>query len=155
MITSASGVLKRVVAARLSPGEDLLAGIESICRSYSINSGVILSGIGSLRAARFFDPVELPGVKAGYGYSKPLEEPGPIELVSSSGCVCSGEGNEPLLHIHCCFSDASGRAFAGHLIEGNLVLLTADLVIGEFGGIEMARRFDEDLGVPLVKPRQL
>ena len=155
MIDSASGRLSRVVAMRLAPGDDLFLGIEETCRKYGIKNGVILSGIGSLRNAKFFDPVELPETKSGYGYSEAIEEEGPIELISASGAICTGPDGDVLLHVHCCFADSSGRAFAGHLIEGNTVLLTADVTIAEYEGILMDRRFDEELGVPIVRPRQL
>lgn len=155
MIDSAAGTFGRVVAFRLSPGEDLLDGIQSTCEKYGIHNGVILSGIGSLNGATFFDPVALPGTKAGYGYSEPIVRTGPTELISASGCVCQGERGEVLLHVHCCFADSDGNTFSGHLIQGNRVLLTADLVIGEFDGILMDRRMEEDLGVYIVHPRQM
>ena len=154
MIEHAVGSLKRTVAFRLSPGEDLLGGIQAVCEHYGIKSGVLLSGIGSLRSARFFTPVVLPGTKAGYGYSTPVEEAGPIELISVSGIIGEGENGAPLLHVHCCFADGTGRTFSGHLIEGNEVLMTADLVIGELYGIFMDRRYDPELDVYLVHPTQ-
>lgn len=155
MISMAEGTLKRVVAFRLSPGEDILEGLENVCDRYGIRNGVIISGIGSLDGARFFDVEALPGTKAGYGYGRPIEHTEPIELVSASGCIGEGENGEALFHVHCCFSDKAGNAYGGHLIEGNKVLMTADFVIGEFEGIAMDRRFDEDLGVFIVKPRQI
>lgn len=154
MIDSAWGTLDRVAAFRLSPGEDLLLGIRSVCEKYDIRHGVILSGIGSLQGARFCDPAAQAGTKAGYGYGAPVALSGPVELISASGCVCEGEDGGVLLHVHCCFADEHGRAFAGHLIEGNAVLLTADLVVGSFSGISMDRRLDPDLGVFIVRPHQ-
>jgi predicted DNA-binding protein with PD1-like motif len=155
MISMAAGTLKRVVAFRLSPGEDILDGLEKVCNQYEIRHGVILSGIGSLDGARFFDVEALPNTKAGYGYGEPIVHTEPIELISASGCICEGEHGEALFHVHCCFSDREGNAYGGHLIEGNKVLMTADFVIGEFDGISMDRRFDEDMGVYLVNPRTL
>lgn len=155
MISMAAGTLNRVVAFRLSPGEDILGGIEKVCIQYGIRHGVIISGIGSLDGARFFDVQALPGTKAGYGYGAEIIHTEPLELTATSGSICEGEHGEPMLHIHCCFSDREGNAYGGHLIEGTKVLMTADFVIGEFGGISMDRRFDEDLGVYLVKPREV
>ena len=154
MTELACGSFGRAVAVRLSPGEDLLGGIQSACEKFGIHNGVIVSGIGSLRNARFFDPVELPGTKAGYGYSDPIEKSGPIEIISVSGSVCTGDDGGVLLHVHCCFADRDGTACAGHLIEGCKVLLTADLVIGELEGMVLERRMDPDLGVCLIHPRQ-
>ena len=58
-------------------------------------------------------------------------------------------GSDVLLSI----SDESGNAYGGHMQPGCEVLLTTDIVIGEFSGINMARRFDTELGVPLFSPR--
>lgn len=155
MVETAAGTLKRVVAIRLTPGEDLLGGITEACERYGIKNGVILSGIGSLQKARFFDPAVLPETKFGYGYSDPIEVEGPIELIAVSGQICAGEKGEVLLHVHCCYADEHGTAYAGHLIEGNKILMTADLTIGEFEGIYMDRRYEEDYGVYLVHPTQI
>ena len=155
MLESAVGKLSRVVAIRLAPGDDLLRGMEDACIKYGIKNGVILSGIGSLRSALFFTPVELPETKAGFGYSTPIDMAGPIELISVSGAVCEGLEGEPSLHVHCTFGDSQGYVRAGHLIEGNIVLLTADICIGEYGDIRVARSMDEELGVPIAHPIQL
>ncbi|NCB51681.1 MAG: DNA-binding protein [Clostridia bacterium] len=155
MISMASGTLKRIVAFRLSPGEDILGGLKNVCDKYGIRSGVIISGIGSLDGASFHDVEALPGTKAGYGYGDVIIHTEPIELISASGSICEGESGEALFHVHCCFSDQKGNAYGGHLIEGNKVLLTADFVIGEFEGISMDRRFDEELGVFLIKPSEV
>jgi uncharacterized protein len=154
MIDSASGTIRRVVAFRLSPGEDLLDGIQSTCEKYKIHNGVILSGIGSLDGVKFFDVTTLPDTKAGYGYSEPVVKTGPTELISASGCICQGQEGEILLHVHCCFADRDGNTFSGHLIRGCSVLMTADIVVGEFDGILMDRRMDDELGVYIVRPQQ-
>jgi len=155
MSIMAAGKLKRVVALRLMPGEDLMGGIEEACNRYGIRHGCILSGIGSLNGVRFFDVEALPGKKAGYGYGSLIEVRGPMELISVSGSICEGADGEVLLHVHGCFSDKTGRCFAGHMIEGNKVLLTADVVIGEFEGISMDRRYDENLDIYLIHPREI
>ena len=154
MFELASGKLIRPVAFRLHRGEDLLLGIQKVCEEKNIKNGCILTGIGSLNGARFFDPVELPHKKAGYGYSDPIILEGPIELVSASGLICHNN-DDILLHVHCAFSDKNGTAYGGHLIEGNKVLLTVDMVIAEFEGINMGREMDPDLEVPIFHPTEI
>lgn len=154
MISTALGGIKRVVALRMSPGEDVLLGLEKVCKENNIKDGFILTGIGSLANAKFFDPVELPDKKAGYGYSDPICMDGPIEILSLSGMICHDSDGTILLHVHYALSDKDGNAFGGHLIEGNKVLLTCDVLIAEVDGIEMGRAFDPDLEVPLFAPRQ-
>lgn len=154
MITTALGNIKRVVAARMSPGEDLLLGLEKICKDNNIKDGFILTGIGSLANATFFDPVELPDKKAGYGYSEPINLEGPIELVGLAGMICHNDKGEILTHFHYSISDKDGKGYGGHIIEGNKVLLTLDVLIGEVDGIEMGRAYDNDLEVFLFAPKQ-
>jgi predicted DNA-binding protein with PD1-like motif len=150
---TAEGRIKRIVAVRLEPGEDLLAGLEEACRRHKLNNGLILTGIGSLRIARFFDPLSLPQKKAGYGYGEPIVLQGPIEIISIGGMICTGESGETLFHVHCAFADQNGGGWGGHLIEGSKVLLTADFVLGEIEGMRMGRRFDEELDVFVFNPQ--
>ena len=154
MIEMASGSIKRILALRMKPGEDFLLGLKRFCEEQNIKNGCILTGMGSLHSARFFDPIPIPEKKVGYGYGDPITVEGPIELVSTTGLICN-DGEEVLFHIHCCFSDRTGKAYGGHLIEGNKVLLTLDMVIAEFDGIHMGREFDKELEVPLFHPSQL
>lgn len=154
MIYTAEGLINRVIAIRVSPGEEVLSAIESACKKHNINNGIILSAIGSFDGARFFTPVPLD-TKAGAGYSDPIELTGPIELLNATGMVTHKENGDQDFHIHCTFSDGKGNAMGGHLIPGNMVLLTLDMVIGEISGIDMVREYDEDLEVPIFAPKQL
>ncbi len=149
----AEGTISRVVAIRLRPGMDIVEGIISVCKEKGIKNGIILSAIGSLNGARFFDPVELPDKKAGYGYSDPIVLEGPIELVSLNGMICNNDG-EILTHFHFSLSDKDGRGFGGHVIEGNKVLLTVDVVIGELAGINMGRSYDPELELEIFNPKE-
>ncbi len=147
----AEGRLKRVLAIRLAPGEDVLKSLISICEEAGIKDGLILSAIGSLDGARFFDPVELPEKKAGYGYSDPIVLEGPIEVLSLNGIICNRDG-KILPHLHYSLSDSFGNGYGGHVIEGNKVLMTLDMVIGELDGINMGREYDSELEVEIFRP---
>ncbi|MCD8350312.1 MAG: DNA-binding protein [Planctomycetaceae bacterium] len=149
---SASGTLQRVVAMRLAPGEDVLDGLKRACAEHGVKEGLILGGIGSLNGAAFMNPIPLPDKKAGYGYGEPLRLEGPIELVALSGQICLGADGETLFHVHASLSDQQGHGWGGHLIEGNKVLLTTDILVAEVGGIAMGRRYDEDLEVLIFNP---
>ena len=88
ILEMAQGHLGRVLAIRLRPGTDVLKGLEEACHRSGINSGVILSAIGSLDGVAYCNPVELPEKKAGYGYGEVLHLTGPIELTNGSGIIC-------------------------------------------------------------------
>ena len=51
-------------------------------------------------------------------------------------------------------SDKNGKACGGHLVRGTKVLMTADIVLGEIGGVNMLRTFDPELEVFLLSPEQ-
>lgn len=150
---SASGKIGRVVAVRLAPGEDLLEGLAKACKEHNLNNGLILTGIGSLRCARFFNPVPLPERKIGYGYGDPIALAGPIELLATSGMICQGDTGETLFHIHVSLSDQNGGSWGGHLIEGNKVLITADFVLGEVEDMNMGRKYNDDVELMIFNPQ--
>ncbi len=154
MITTAQGNFKRIIAIRMSPGEDILKGILKVCEDNDIKNGVIISGIGSINGAQFYNPIPLPDKKAGYGYSEAIVLRGPIELIGIAGVIGHGVDGEILIHAHCSLSDQYGTGHAGHMIEGNKVLLTADIVIGELEGVNLLRAYDDELEVFLFSPRQ-
>lgn len=155
-ILTAEGRPGRIIAARLLPGTDFMQGLMQVCKEHSMNNGIILSAIGSLKKTIFLDPVERPDLKAGYGYGEPLESDGPIELLAAAGFICHADDGEVLLHVHATMCLEDGEAFGGHLVdEGNEVLLTADVVLMEIDGIDMARKMDEETEILMFSPRQL
>ena len=154
ILEMAQGHLSRVIAVRLRPGTDVLKGMEEACKRAGIKNGVVLSAIGSLDSPHFCNPVELP-TKAGFGYGETLHLTGPIELTSASGIICHDDEGTINLHVHMDLCDRHGNAHGGHLVEGTKVLLTLDAVIAEVEGIDMRRKYNNELGVPLLAPQQL
>lgn len=152
---SAKGSFKNIYAIRLEPGEEVMGSLHKLCERYNIRHGVIISAVGSLSGASFFDPAPIPGKEGLYGYGDPIELPTPVELISLDGIICTGEANDIQFHIHCCLADRHGKAYAGHFKEGNHVLTTVELVIGELDNIFMSRKVDPVRGVPVFTPVQL
>lgn len=66
---------------------------------------------------------------------------GSFEIVSVVGTVEAGNS-----HIHVCLSDEAGNTFGGHLKDGSVVGVTAEVAIGEIEDLEFSREFDEDTG---------
>ena len=150
----ASGTLKKVHAIRFEPGEDVMESLQRYCEEQHIGHGVVISGVGSLTGCSFFDPSEIPGKPGLYQYGDPIELPCPIELISMNGIICTDQEGKPSLHIHAAFADEKGNEFGGHFKEGNRVLTTVELVIGEFEHIKMSRAIDPERGVPVFTPTQ-
>ena len=63
---------------------------------------------------------------------------GHFEIVSLVGTLSPGKGS----HLHMSISDGEGNCFGGHLLDGNLVYTTAEIVIQEAQDIEFIRACD-------------
>lgn len=150
----AAGNIEKVHVLRIQPGEDVLNCIQAYCNQHHILNGVILSGIGSLDGCTFFDPQEIPGKPGCYGYVTAIDLPTPIELVGLNGIICAEPSGSAAPHIHACFADKDGNEYGGHLKEGNHVLVTVELVIGELSGVKMSRKVDPEKAVPVLFPEQ-
>ncbi|WP_319584224.1 PPC domain-containing DNA-binding protein [uncultured Pseudodesulfovibrio sp.] len=121
------------VAARLTPGQDLLAELERLFADTGAGAGCVLACVGSLTKAviRFANQPD----------SATLE--GHFEIISLTG-VLSPEG----AHCHIAVSDGTGRTSGGHLMEGCRIYTTAEVVIGLLPGVRFARPFDPQTGYP-------
>ena len=144
------GALGKVVAFRLGPGCDLMKSIVEIAKKENIQSGLVLSGAGSLsqvtlRNVRLF-PDEFPIMDRNRIYTPKKE---PLELLSLSGNISKRDGE---IHVHCHVTISSGlddgRAYGGHLVEGCLILSYCEVIIAEITGLEMKRDIDPETRVP-------
>lgn len=105
-----------VHALRLQPGEDLKQGIQEYAEEHDINAGWIMTTVGSLTKVHLrYANQEAGDTLTGY-----------FEIVSLVGTV-STNGS----HLHLSVSDSTGRTTGGHLLDGNLIYTTAEIVIGE------------------------
>ncbi len=151
-VRMAEGVLGRVVAIRLGPGDDVIKSLEEIARQKNIKSGVVLSGAGvlsqvTLRNVRLF-PEEFPVQDRNRIYTPKKE---PMEVLSLAGNISRRDGE---VHIHCHITVSSGledgRAYGGHLIEGCIVLAYCEIIIAEITGLEIKRRTDPETKGPEI-----
>jgi uncharacterized protein len=112
---------------RLVHGNDLRKGIEAVAMEEGILAGWIGCGVGSLTRynIRFANK---PEGSRGEGY---------FEIVSLTGTV-SVNGS----HIHISISDDRGQTIGGHLLDGNVVYTTAEIVIQEEDGFVFTREND-------------
>ena len=123
--------LVKELAVRLQRGADLKREIERICKENSINTAVVLSGVGRVYEVRF------RRAKAE-GFFEDKED---YEIVSLNGTVSNGHA-----HIHIALSDDSGKTIGGHLMEGCLINTTCELVLGIMEEYKSVREYDEQTG---------
>jgi uncharacterized protein len=154
----ASGGLGRVLVGRMGPGTELLAGLTEMVEREGLHYAVILGGAASLRGARLRNvrlwPETWPIQDAHRIF---IDLPGPLELLSISGNVSRRPDDTIHLHAHAVVSTGGpvpGQAFGGHLVEGAVVLSTAEVAIAEITGMSLARRMDPETRTLELYPEQ-
>ncbi|MDA1338352.1 MAG: DNA-binding protein [bacterium] len=116
---------------RLHPGQNFREEIDKYVEEHNIRAGIILTCVGNLTKAI----VRMADAKI----IKTWE--GSFEIISLVGTVETGNS-----HIHICFSDEEGKTFGGHLKNGSIVGVTAEVAIGEIEDLKFSREFDEESG---------
>jgi hypothetical protein len=148
----AEAEIRKAVFIRLSPGTDLISGIATVCRERGIHSACVASCIASLRRASFLVVVPKDN-RLGGGYSEPVHIETPIELISGQGSIGEATGGELFVHLHAALSDARGRAYGGHLIQGQCpVLITSEILILPLDGVRLKRIHDPEVEMPILRP---
>ena len=141
MLTTPTATPMRVYALRLKPGQDLKKEIMQLARTQQIRAGCVVTCVGSLQEAnlRFANqPVGTP-------------MPGKFEILSLVGTF-----SVDAAHLHLSIADSTGRTFGGHLMDGNRIYTTAELVIGIMPELEFVREADPTYGYQelLVRKRK-
>jgi predicted DNA-binding protein with PD1-like motif len=127
--------LVNIVATRLTPGTDLLEGIEKLVHEHDIRAGVVISAVASLQRLH----LRMGG--ATPEQSEYIEREGFFEVVSVTGTV-STTG----VHLHISVSTSDGSVIGGHLREGNIVRTTAEIAIANEPDLVFARGLDSRTG---------
>jgi predicted DNA-binding protein with PD1-like motif len=123
--------VERAVVWAVESGEDLVEEIYRLAESEGVKSGVVLTGVGSLREVVLYNPktdtwpMEI----------QVTEKHMPMELVSIVGAI--GEiGGEELSpgehhggHLHASFSDRDGNVFGGIIRSGCKVHVLVQVVV--------------------------
>lgn len=116
-----------VHAIRLHPGQDLKRELDAFAKAQHLQAGFIVTCVGSLRKVAL-RPAD---------QQVPLLREQKFEIVSLVGTL-SPDGS----HLHIALSDSSGATIGGHLLEGNEVYTTAEIVIGEAEHLQFRRETD-------------
>jgi predicted DNA-binding protein with PD1-like motif len=137
----------RVVVARFSDGDDVLAGLREIVRQENIRAAAFQL-VGGLKAGRFV-----------VGPEREEMPPVPVwrELTESHEAVGFGtifwQGDEPRVHLHGAYGKHDSVK-AGCLREGSEAFLVLEAVITELVGIDAVRRLDPVSGMVLLELQQ-
>ena len=117
----------QVHAIRLKPGEDLKQSITKYVQEHNIKAGWLVTCVGSLStyAIRFANQ------------ANSVKDSGHFEIVSLTGTV-SVNGS----HIHMSISDSTGKTIGGHVVDGNIIYTTAEIIIQESSNLVFTREKD-------------
>ncbi|MGY2131396.1 PPC domain-containing DNA-binding protein [Hymenobacter sp. HD11105] len=126
-ITAVPSSVMRTYALRLAPGQDLRQQLQAFVQANQLKAATIVTGVGSLTTVR----LRLANQEG------PTEYRGHFEVVSLVGTL-SVNGS----HLHLAVSDSTGRTIGGHLVDGNLVYTTMEIVIGVLEDLEFRRETD-------------
>ncbi len=126
---STSGMEVHVL--RLRPGDDVMLVLRGYVTQRGIQAAAILSAVGSLTRVN----LRYAGRKDGTR----LE--GKHEVVALSGTL-DAQG----AHVHAAVSDENGRTVGGHLMDGNIVYTTLEVVLGVPHNLVFTREPDAQSG---------
>ncbi len=101
---------------RLLPGQDLKQEIQAYAETHQLAAGWVMTCVGSLTRVK----LRLANQDTLTTLDGHFEIVGLVGTVSTSGS-----------HLHLTVSDSLGQTTGGHLVDGNLVYTTAEIVLGE------------------------
>jgi hypothetical protein len=113
MTITGGGIMRYAVSSDcifIRPGndEELLTCIATACEEYSIDSAVVVTGLGMLKEVTF-------GWYTGTDYAKE-DLVGPFELSALSGNV-SIKGASLYPHLHAVINKSDHRPYSGHILR--------------------------------------
>jgi len=117
---------------RLSDGEELHRSISAACEEYSIDSAVILGGLGMAQDITF-------GWYTGGEYIRERLE-GTFELTGLSGDVSIREG-AIYPHLHAVLNGMDHRSFSGHVLKV-VAFHNLEVFIRPLRSMRLKREFD-------------
>ena len=138
---------KKIWVVRFDPGQDILLTLEAFIAEKNIVQGMVIMGYGTMSQVRMhwvthnrFPTDNIIETREG-GY----------ELMSMNGMIVEGKP-----HIHFTAASKEG-SFGGHLEEGCICYVLAEIGILELEGPPMSREMvpvaEDSKGTPVLKPQ--
>ena len=123
-----------VLIERLKNGTDLKKYIIDLAKAKSIEAGVIVSSVGSLKELN----IRLSDLST-------LHSKKNFEILSLNGTL-----SKDRVHLHICVSDEEGKVLGGHLLTECIIDTTCELVI-QILDAKFLSEFDENTGFNELK----
>jgi len=135
--------LQEVIRIRLDRDDLLLESIMDAIRKHGVQDGAVLTAAGSLQECTFHAVTSF-AAKPEQKFTTRKE---PMEILNINGIIAAGEP-----HLHMTLASVQGAAFGGHLENGCRVLYRAEITIGKFSGVPLARKPNRE-GVPVMQKK--
>lgn len=136
----------RTIIARFKPGKDIVEAINELLIEKNVQAGYIPTLIGGFKSLRLATR-ELSD-DANHPKVTETELAEPLEYFGM-GTVAT-VNDKPSIHVHLSGGKGGGASVTGHLLGGEIVLLT-EIVIVECVDVEMTRTKDEEVyGYPML-----
>jgi predicted DNA-binding protein with PD1-like motif len=126
------------VIVRLDRGDLALESIEAACEDHEIDTGTVVSGIGTFSTLNihYVDRTDLPADRTQRNVTRSLD--GAWEITDVGGVIADGE---PHLHVTGFNGD---RTVGGHLEAGCVVNVLGEFTIRKIDGLALTREPNED-----------
>ena len=130
----------KIYALRLHPGQDLKRELDAFVKAENLQAAFVITCVGSLKKATIRPANQ----------QVPLVREQKFEIVSLVGTLSTAGS-----HLHISLSDSSGVTIGGHLLEGNEIYTTAEIVLGEASELQFKREIDPQTTYKelTIKPR--
>ena len=137
MYISAEGKQGKTIIARLRPGHDIFQALDQLLVEHGIQAGYIPVLQGGFKNVKLVSMTF--GESEDYPQDIELEYRQPLEYFGM-GTVAHVQG-KPSIHIHLTAAQAGTKSITGHLVSGEIVLLT-EVVVVELLEVTVTREAD-------------
>lgn len=121
---------KQFLFCRVDRGEDLLKSITKAIEDTRLDTGIVISGVGSLLKAR----IHMVSSNEFPPRDDFLDFEGPLEVVSLQGIIAGGQP-----HLHISIVNREFKSLSGHLEEGCLILSICEVAIARVEDPKLTR----------------
>ena len=121
---------------RLNPDEDIKKAINTICLDKKIKAACVVSVVGSLKNAN----IRLANSNEFLKFNEKFE------ILSLQGLI-----SEAGIHLHISISNYKGQVYGGHLMDGNIVFTTCEVVLLLMNDLTFNRELDSKTGFKELK----
>lgn len=133
----------RTIVGRLTPGADLIGGLEAVCDSHSIRYAAIVFAYGSLSTAAFKVLQKTPGGTRAVLTDMKIDSR--VEFLGGQGLICRNNQGGRETHLHGSVADDSSVVRGGHFVKDvNPIYNNLDFTLLELTGVDLVRTWDQE-----------